>query len=484
MTELSPRRRALILGICCSSLLLVAMDVSIVNVALPSIGKGLHASVSGLQWVVDGYTLVIASLLIMAGSAADRLGRRRTFQTGLLVFTAGSLACSLAPSLAWLVVFRMVQALGGSMLNPVALSIISNVFIEPRERARAIGVWAAVLGVGLGLGPVVGGLLTESVGWRWIFWVNIPIGVAALILTVLFVPESRAAHGRRFDPLGQLLVLVVLVSVTYAIIHGPEAGWGSAEIWSLFAVALLALAVLISFEQRRLEPLIDMRLFHSAPFSGATVIAVCSFAAFSGLLFLNTLYLQEVRGLSALQAGLALVPLATMTLLCAPLSARLLAARGARVPLVIAATSMGAGVLLLTDLSSDTSWAVLFAAYVLVGIGFGLVNVPITNTAVSGLPRSQTGVAAAFASTSRQVGSSLGVAVAGSIVNTGRGALQPASLAGASHPAWWILFALCLAVVVLAAVTTTRWALATALRTADVLAVADTPARCGRDDSH
>ena len=190
--DLTPGRRRLILAICCMSLLLVSIDVTIVNVALPSIQHDLHASVSGLQWIIDAYTLVLASLLLLSGSTADRFGRRRTFQVGLALFTLGSLLCSVAPSLGWLVAFRAVQAVGGSMLNPVAMSIITNVFTEPGERARAIGVWGAVVGVSLGLGPVLGGVLVDSIGWRSIFWVNIPVGVAALVLTALFVPESRA----------------------------------------------------------------------------------------------------------------------------------------------------------------------------------------------------------------------------------------------------------------------------------------------------
>ncbi len=200
----SRRRRLLILVICCMSLVIVGLDNTIVNVALPSIQRDLHASVSGLQWVVDGYTLVLASLLVLSGSTADRLGRRSTFQAGLATFTIGSLLCSLAPSLGWLVVFRMLQAVGGSMLNPVAMSIIVNTFTDRAERARAIGVWGAAVGVSLALGPVVGGLLIASVGWRGIFWVNIPVGVAAIVLTALFVPESKAAHPRRLDPVGSV----------------------------------------------------------------------------------------------------------------------------------------------------------------------------------------------------------------------------------------------------------------------------------------
>jgi len=204
LPEMSSRRRYLVLAICCMSLFIVGMDATIVNVALPSIGRDFHASVSGLQWTIDSYLLVIASLLMLSGSVADRVGRRRIFQIGLTVFTLGSLACSLAPSLGALVAFRAVQAVGGSMLNPVAMSIVTNTFTDPKERAKAIGFWGSTFGVSVAAGPVIGGALVDSVGWRGVFWVNIPVGVAAIILTALYVPESRAAIKRKLDPVGQI----------------------------------------------------------------------------------------------------------------------------------------------------------------------------------------------------------------------------------------------------------------------------------------
>ena len=336
MPELSQKRRYLILAICCLSLLIVGMDATIVNVALPSLRVDLHASVSGLQWIVDAYTLVLASLLVLSGSTADRLGRRRTFQTGLVLFTGGSLLCSLAPSLGWLIAFRMVQAVGGSMLNPVAMSIITNVFTEPRERARAIGMWSGVIGLSFGLGPVVGGLLVQTIGWRAIFWINVPIGVLAFVLAALFVPESKAPYARRPDPIGQALVIVVLGTVTYSIIEAPRAGWVSLQIETLLIVAVVALVAFLRYEARRKEPLIELKFFRSAPFSGATLVAVGVFSAFSGFLFLVTLYLQDIRHLSALDAGLMLLPMAAVQVIVAPQSGRLVAAKGARLPLSIA----------------------------------------------------------------------------------------------------------------------------------------------------
>jgi EmrB/QacA subfamily drug resistance transporter len=298
-------------------LFIVGLDATIVNVALPSIQRNLNASVSGLQWTIDAYTLVLASLLMLSGSTADRFGRRRIFQLGLGLFTLGSLLCSVAPGLEWLVVFRIVQAVGGSMLNPVALSIITNTITDRRERARALGIWGAVFGLSLALGPVLGGVLVSTIGWRAIFWINVPVGIAAIVLAQCFVPESRAPRARRFDPPGQALVITMLATLTYALIEGPHRGWGSALIVSLFAVSFAAAATLVVVESRRDQPLLDVRFFRSAPFSGATLIAVAAFAAFGGFLFLNSLYLQDVRGFTALHAGLLTLPMAGMIALFA-----------------------------------------------------------------------------------------------------------------------------------------------------------------------
>jgi EmrB/QacA subfamily drug resistance transporter len=461
----SRARRRLILAICCMSLLIVGLDNTIVNVALPSIRSDLGASVSELQWTIDAYTLVLASLLMLSGSTADRLGRVRVFQVGLALFTLGSLACSLAPTIGWLIVFRMVQAIGGSMLNPVAMSIIRNTFEDPRERAMAIGVWGGVVGVSLALGPVVGGALV-AIDWRAIFLVNIPVGLAAIALTARFVPESRAAYARRVDPVGQVLIVLLLASLTYAIIEGPNFGWTSARIAGLFVVSALAVVGLALYEPRRTEPLIELRFFRSAPFSGATAIAVCAFSGVAGFLFLNTLYLQEVRGLSALHAGLYTLPMAVMAAFFGPVSGRIVGAWGARVPLLIGGAGLTAGSLMLTGLTATTSVGWLLTSYVIFGIGFGVVNTPITNTAVSGMPADQAGVAAAIASTSRQVGNSLGVAVIGAATTAAVAGSLHDGLAAASHTGWWIIAGCGAVVFTLGLVTTTRWAKGTAARTA------------------
>jgi EmrB/QacA subfamily drug resistance transporter len=459
-------RRLLVLVICSMSLLIVGLDTTIVNVALPAIHRSFHSSLSELQWVVDAYTLVLASLLVLAGSTGDRLGRRRVFESGLVLFSLGSLLCALAPSLELLVAFRVVQAIGGSMLNPVALSIIRNVFEDPRERAHAIGVWGAVVGISIALGPVLGGALVDSVGWPAVFLVNVPIGLSALGLTAAFVPESRAGRARRFDPVGQVLVAAALASLTYAIIEGPTSGFTSAEILGVFALSLACFAALVWHELRRDEPLLEMRFFRSAPFAGASAIAVCAFAALGGFLFLNTLYLQEVRRLSPFHAGLYTLPMAGMTIIFAPISGALIGRRHTRAVLVTAACAVIASALLLTRLAPSTSPGYLLLAYFIFGIGFGLVNPPITNTAVSGMPPSQAGVAAAIASTSRQLGITLGVAVLGAIAAGGVSGAISESFAAATHASWWIAVGLGVAMLALALVTTTEWARGTARATA------------------
>jgi EmrB/QacA subfamily drug resistance transporter len=463
-----------VLAICCLSLFIVGMDSTIVNVALPSIGRDLHAPVSGLQWTLDAYLLVLASLLMLSGSVADKVGRRRVFQIGLALFTLGSLACSLAPSLGWLVAFRGLQAVGGSMLNPVAMSIVTNTFTHPKERAQAIGVWGSVFGLSMALGPVIGGALIAEIGWRSVFWINIPIGIAAIILTALFVPESKAARTRALDPVGQALVIVFLGTMSYGVIEGPTYGWGSPRILVLFIVAIVALAALLAYEPRKAEPLIDLRFFRSLPFSGAAVMAISAMLAMGGFLFLMALYLQDVRAYSPLIAGLFLLPMAIAMALSAPLAGRAIASRGGpRVPLVIAGIGIIAGGLMLTQMTDSSSdWYILLSGLVF-GIGMGWVNAPITNSAVSGMPRSQAGVASGIASTSRQIGSSLGVAVMGSVLADNLRGPMTAGFATAARPGWWIVVGCGAVVFAFALLTTGRAGRASAGRAATIITAAE-----------
>jgi len=461
---LSRRRRIGILLICSMSLLIVGLDVTIVNVALPAIGSHLHSSVSGLQWAVDAYSVVLASFLMLAGATGDRFGRRRVFLIGLSLFTAASLLCSIAPTIGALIAFRMVQGVGASMMNPVALSIVTNTFTDARERAQAIGVWAAVFGISTALGPVVGGVLVDGLGWRSIFWINLPIGILAIALTLRFVPTSRAEHPRRPDPVGQVLVIALLAALTFAIIEAPRRGWGSTVIIGAFALCLASLGALLRWERRRVEPLLDLRFFRSVPFAGAGIIAICAFAAMGGFLFLNTLYLQDVRHLSALRAGLDTLPMAAMVMIWPPISGRIVGTRGARIPLLVAGIGLAGGCAMLTQMSATTPFWYLFLAYAVFGIGFGFVNTPITNAAVSGMPRAQAGVAGAITSSSRQVGQTLGVAVVGVLA-----AVTSHSAGLTTHSAWWVLTGCGVAVFVLGLVVTSSWARRTAVETAHAL---------------
>jgi len=451
-----PVRQNLVLGICCMSVLLIAMDVTIVNVALPAIQHDLQASLSGLQWIIDAYTLVTASLLMLSGSMSDRFGRRRVFQIGLTLFVAGSLLCSLAHTIDQLVAYRALQGLGASMLNPVALSIVANVFTEPRARAKAVGVWGAVAGLALALGPLLGGALTQAVGWRSIFWINVPIGIAAVILATVYVPESKAAQARAFDPVGQALVFVGLTTLTYAVIEGPHAGWSSSLIRGLFTAAGAVFVGFLLSEPRYNDPLVDLRFFRSVPFSCATILGLSAFSSFSAFLFLNVLYLQQVRGFSAFHTGLSTLPLALAMMVGSPWSGRLIGLYGTRPSLYAAGTFFLLSSLLMTHLTRGTPLAVLLAAYALFGLGLGMVNPAIANSAVAGMPLAQAGVAAAIASTARQVGAALGVAIAGTVVSSSRA--MGSSFTLATHPIWWIMTGCGAIVLFLGWASATAWA--------------------------
>ncbi|GAB2811320.1 MFS transporter [Actinocorallia aurea] len=455
----------LILVACCMSLLIVSLDNTVLNVALPSIKTEFGSSVTGLQWALDAYTLVLAVFLMPAGALADRIGRRRVFRIGLAIFTAASLLCSLAPGLGWLIAARVLQAVGGSMLNPVAMAIITNTFTDPRERGRAIGIWGGVVGISMAAGPLIGGTLVQVSSWRAIFWLNVPVGLLAIYLATRYVPESKAARARRFDPVGQLLVAGLLGATAYGIIEGPLHGLTSPVVLGSAAFAVVCLGALLWYEPRRTDPFIDLRFFRSPPFTGAALIAVFACAALGGFLFVNTLYLQDVRGYSALEAGLFMLPMALMTLVCAPISGRLVGGHGPRLPLLVAGVCLTASGLLLALTAHGTLpiWALL-VGFLLFGIGFGTVNSPITDAAVSGMPREQAGVAGALASTSRQVGTAIGVAVIGSVVAHAQ--LSSAGFATAQRAAYWIIVGCGAAVFLLGALTTGSRARAAATRNA------------------
>jgi EmrB/QacA subfamily drug resistance transporter len=466
---LSARRKGIILVSCCLSLLIVSMDATIVNVAIPNIRADLRATASQLQWVIDIYTLVLASLLLLSGATADRFGRRRTFQIGLTVFAIGSLLCSLSPNIQILILARMLQAIGGSMLNPVAMSIITQVFTGRVERARAIGVWGGVVGISMALGPMVGGLLIELVNWRAVFWINLPICALAIVLTAIFVPESRSVTMRDVDPVGQGLGMAFLFGLVYVLIEGPVRGWADARIVTVAVVAALAFVAFLRYESRRHDPFIDLRFFRSIPFASATMIAVCAFASWGAFLFMISLYLQVERGFSAMHTGLLYLPIAIGALVFSPLSGRLVGRFGARPSLLIAGTLITAATLLLTRLTITTAVWQLLVIFSVFGIGFSMVNAPITNAAVSGMPTDRAGAASAVASTSRQVGVSVGVALCGSVLGSAL-STTGADFAVAARPLWLACAGLGVVILVMGLFSTSHRALRSADRLAPLIA--------------
>jgi EmrB/QacA subfamily drug resistance transporter len=425
--------------VCCLGMFMIAVDTTVVNLALPLIGRGLHATVAGLQWTIAAYTITTASLMLTSGSIGDRFGRRSVLQAGLVVFTLASAGCSLAPGAGWLIACRALQGAGGSTLTPMSMGIITATFTDPAARARVLGLWSGTFGVGMAAGPVIGGALAATWGWRSLFWITIAPGLIAIIAAQLLIPNSRAARPRRLDPPGQVLVIAFLGCLIYGIIEGPPAGWRSAAVLAAFAVSAAAVVLLIGWERRRAGPLIELRVFRSARFSGALVITVCAFACLGGFLFLTTLYLQDVRDLSVWRAGLQLLPLALATAVAGPLAGRVLARRGGRVPVAVAGAALAASCLLLGQATATASWVLLAAAYVVFGAGYGAVNTVIAAVAVAGMPAAQAGVAGGMTSAGRQAGQSLGVSVTGAIFAAGLHGLLRTSYGPASHPAWLVL---------------------------------------------
>ncbi len=466
---LTARRKTIILASCCLSLLIVSMDATIVNVAIPAIRADLGASAPQLQWVIDVYTLALASLLLLAGATGERFGRRRVFQTGLSVFALGSLLCSLAPSIQLLIAARLIQGIGASMMNPVALSIISQIFVERVERARALGIWGGVVGISMALGPIVGGLLIEGVGWRAVFWINLPICAAALILTAVFVPESKSATMRSIDPIGQLLAVVALLGLVFVLIEGPGLGWSDPRTVAVAATAAVAFVAFLRYESRRHDPFIDLRFFGSIPFASATLIAVCAFAAWGAFLFMMSLYLQGVRGYSAMHTGLIYLPIAIGALFFSPLSGRLVGRYGARPSLLTTGLLITAASAMLAFLTTTTPVWLIMVVFAVYGIGFGMVNAPVTNAAVSGMPQDRAGAASAVTSTSRQVGVSIGVALCGSLAGPAL-AGNAAQFTDAARPLWWVSVALGLCIVALSVLSTSARADRSAQRLAPLIA--------------
>jgi EmrB/QacA subfamily drug resistance transporter len=471
---LSARRKAIVLASCCLSVLIVSLDATIVNVAIPSIRAGLAASPAQMQWVFDIYTLMIASLLLLAGAMADRFGRRRIFQIGLTIFALASLVCSVAPNVETLIGARFLQAVGGSMLTPAALSIVTQVFTGKVERARVIGIWGGVVGISMAFGPVVGGLLIEYVDWRAVFWINVPICLLAIMLTAFFVPESTSATTRGVDVIGVVLGMGFLFGLVFVLIEGPVMGWTDIRVFFVGCLAALAFAMFLRYESGRLDPFVDLRFFRSIPFSSATAIAVCAFALWGAFLFMMSLYLQGERGLSAVHTGLMFLPVAGAALIFSPLSGRLVGRFGARPSLMIAGAFITAACLMLAlAQSSDTTalWRLL-VAFGIIGIGTSMVNAPITNTAVSGMPIDRAGAASAVASTSRQVGVSIGVALCGSVASPALGDTE-VDFAAAARPLWLVFVGVGVLIFALGVYSTSGRALRSAEKLAPLIAGGD-----------
>jgi EmrB/QacA subfamily drug resistance transporter len=411
-------RRSLALFALTLGVFLVTLNVTVVVVALPSLQADLQIRSDEATWVIDAYNLVGASLLLSAGFFADRFGRKRVLCTGYTLFAAGALLCALAPSGAWLIAFRVLMALGGTALTPTSLSIVANLYPEPRERARAIGLWGISSGVGTGLGPIVGGSLTEWLGWRSVFAANAIAGVIALAIVLRVVPRSRSAITRRIDVAGQVLVIGFLVTLTYALIEAPRFGFGSARIVLVIALAAALLVAFVVVETRVDEPLVDLGFFRDRQFAGAVFLCAGTFFTFGGFIYFNALFLQNVRGYSALAAGFLMLPAAVPALIGGPLSGYLVGTRGPRGVLVTGMLVLAAGVGALALLAEDAALGWLLGAYLVVGLGFAVLNAPVSTVAVSSMPREQAGVAAGIASSARNVGIVLGIAVLGAIVNS------------------------------------------------------------------
>ena len=464
-------RKNVILATCCLSLLVISMDLTILNVALPAIHAEFHLhgdhSEQQMQWAINIYPLVLASLLILGGATGDRYGRRRVFQIGLTVFGAASVLCSLAPNVETLIAGRFIQAVGGAMMNPVALSIISQVFPERAERARALGIWGAMSGLSLALGPVVGGVLSQFISWRAVFWINPLICLAALVLTAVYVSESKSATVRDVDVIGQLLLVIGLFGLVFVLVEGPWLGWSNPGIITAGVIATLALLSFPRHQSRRNDPLIDPRFFRSEPFASATAIALLEAAVWGAFLLVMSLYLQSERGYSATRTGLMFLPIAIGLLVVSPLSGRTVGRFGARPPLLVTGLAIITGSVLLMLLTATTPVWLLLVIFAVAGIAFGTVSAPIISTALAGMPLDRAGAAAAVISTNRQIGVSIGIALCAEVAQTA--ALGDRNFIAAARPLWWLGIAVGLVVAGLAISSTSARAERSAGRLAGLI---------------
>jgi EmrB/QacA subfamily drug resistance transporter len=397
-------------------LFMIMLDNTVVNVALPTIQRELGARLSELEWVVSGYALTFAALMLTGGKLADLFGRRRVFVIGLAVFSGASLACALAPSAGFLIGARVVQGTGAAMMNPATLSIISATF-PPRERGTAIGIWAGVSALALAIGPLVGGLLTEHVGWSAIFYINVPIGVVAIAASFLLIDESKdMTDGQRLDLPGLLASGVGLFAVTYGLIEANSYGWGSARILGAFALGAAALAAFVLFERHQRAPMLHLSLFRNGTFAGANLVLLLVALAVFGVFFFLSLYMQNILGYSPVKAGLAFLPMTGLIIAIAPLAGRISDRSGSRWLLTGGMALVAAQLFYFSGLGVNESFWSLVPGMLLGGAGMGAAMAPATAAALSGVPVDKAGVGAAVLNSSRQLGGSIGIALMGAIM--------------------------------------------------------------------
>ena len=422
MTEaqLYERRRWIALGLLCMAQFVVVLDAAIVNVALPSIGDALSFSQDNLSWVVNAYVLTFGGFLLLGGRLADLLGRRRVFMFGLVLFALASLAGGFATSEGWLIGARAVQGLGAAILSPAALSIVTTTFRDGAERNKALGAWGAVAGSGGAAGVLLGGVLTEYLGWEWVLWVNVPIGIAAAIVAPMLIAESRSeSMTRSFDLAGAISVTAGLSVLVYALVDATDAGWGSTQTIVLLAVAVALMAAFVAIERRSDAPLVPFSIFRLRTLTGANVVGILTGASLFSMFFFISLYMQQVLGYSAIKAGLSYLPLALTIILTAAVASQLVTRVGFKPVLATGMALIAAGLVWFGQVSVGGGFATdVLGPSLLAAAGLGLAFVPQTIAAVSGVGESEAGLASGLITTSQQIGGALGLAVLATIANT------------------------------------------------------------------
>lgn len=415
-------RRWWILAVLCLSVLLVVVDNTIVNVALPTISRDLHASTSALQWVVDGYTLSFAGLLLLGGNLGDRLGRRRFLQLGLALFGVFSVGAALSHTTGELIAARALMGFAAALVYPATLAILNNVFTVARERAIAIGVWSAVSGLAVAIGPVSGGALLRHFSWSSVFYVSVPVVVLAVVLGRYLLPESRDPKAGRFDPLGAILSIAGISLLTWSIIEAPQHGWGSATTAGGIFGSVVILSVFAWWQSRRPDPMLDVRLFRNPRFSAASGAIALAFFGLFGFIFMITQYFQVVRGYDPLGAGLATLPFAFVTAGFSPVAMLLMRRFGTKVVVAAGLAAMSVGFVVASTAGvASPYWGNIIIAMALMAAGLGLTTGPATDAIMGALPPGKAGAGSAVNDTTREVGGTLGVAIVGSVLNSGYG---------------------------------------------------------------